>query len=198
MSLVPIVIGVWDKAEGRDKTTKLVQYLARFHESRSGSTQAKNLETALGMARKAFRFGKSIHSWPRLLQAVKSANALAVIQHSGIFVYFVLDNVVWLARAKIALVNADIDRWNYWSFAAWMAGTTASAASDIKDLAVLALQKRDAAVNRQIRALVLRLVKAYGDLVTAAAVVFPGAKITRTQTGAWGAVSALISIYQLM
>uniref|UniRef100_K3W8G5 Peroxisomal biogenesis factor 11 n=1 Tax=Globisporangium ultimum (strain ATCC 200006 / CBS 805.95 / DAOM BR144) TaxID=431595 RepID=K3W8G5_GLOUD len=115
------VIKVAFSMEGRDKLTKLMQYGSRalaFYvlsadKNSDVGKKLTNLYKTTQTSRKAFRLGKSVTYYKKLqvLVANKSLTPwqryLQYIQNTGMFGFFIYDNMAFASKAKVINFNAE-------------------------------------------------------------------------------------------
>jgi hypothetical protein len=135
------LIKFWDTWNGRDKTCRAVQYFAKFlvhyyeqKQKHSGVdtkqlvAQYKALSTQLSLARKAFRFARSINFYEKISKQLSKRPDFGSLKDSVLyladfsnsfcfFVYLLYDGYVFLGKIG-ALLDKTVDqkarRSNYW------------------------------------------------------------------------------------
>lgn len=103
------------KRDGIDKVVKTMQYLGKLGHYRLDSknpllaARYKNLEVAAGMARKAFRTGRSLAGF-NLLRTAKfpdtTIQLLTILGTAGEMVYWFFDHFTWLS--KMGVLDSDV------------------------------------------------------------------------------------------
>mmetsp|Transcript_29678 Transcript_29678/g.38363 ORF Transcript_29678/g.38363 Transcript_29678/m.38363 type:complete len:264 (-) Transcript_29678:304-1095(-) len=121
----PLSVKNWgamtEKAEGRDKFLKIVQYGSRFwawyflslNDSNEFGQKMYKLYRVTQLSRKAYRLLKVVNEIEKLSQTLKRKNtpawlmAFLVLKHLGIGTFWVYDNLIYLNEANMSPVTKE-------------------------------------------------------------------------------------------
>lgn len=129
-------IDAWNRLtltlHGRDKVTKILQYLARLYvwwlkSNSCNSTsiaQWKHIQQTLTLARKAFRLGRGVGETPKMIQTVRSAynhsSILPAIKSAGLWGFWMHDHLAFLTTLGVLQKKREWSKWairSYWASA---------------------------------------------------------------------------------
>eukprot|EP01133_Synstelium_polycarpum_P019070 gene19070-22835_t len=150
------------QTSGKDKMAKILQYGAKLLGHMMAQKKMaewagimKKLETSAGGARKVWRLGNTFAEQQKIIQLVKAGNVfqilsiLAIIRQSGMYFYWVFDNLVW--STSIGLTKFDTTKLSRFSSVAWFIGLCCSIIIDLHNLkSVLHKEKTLIAAAKQV------------------------------------------------
>mmetsp|Transcript_35448 Transcript_35448/g.141039 ORF Transcript_35448/g.141039 Transcript_35448/m.141039 type:complete len:180 (-) Transcript_35448:5872-6411(-) len=117
--------------DGRDKALRTVQYackIARTHPNAGVVARFLQLESALSLARQAFRLGKWVNIISKQHKMTQDEGplleALAALGDLGIFCFFILDNITFCIRS--GLVKGDRNRMMSRAAKCWVLSATSN------------------------------------------------------------------------
>ncbi|WFD31263.1 Peroxisomal membrane protein PMP27 [Malassezia sp. CBS 17886] len=138
------VLKFWGTTVGRDKTSRTVQYLARFlawYKFQQGApkeTVARyaSIKSNIGLSRKLFRIGKFLEHYQAALKGTAIADPVlrltTVGRQLGYSVYLMLDALQWMQGAKAVQFSKDTyQRITKNAARFWLAGLTFSLISGV-------------------------------------------------------------------
>mmetsp|Transcript_35444 Transcript_35444/g.140963 ORF Transcript_35444/g.140963 Transcript_35444/m.140963 type:complete len:224 (-) Transcript_35444:5844-6515(-) len=187
--------------DGRDKALRTVQYackIARTHPNAGVVARFLQLESALSLARQAFRLGKWVNIISKQHKMTQDEGplleALAALGDLGIFCFFILDNITFCIRS--GLVKGDRNRMMSRAAKCWVLSATSNlTAACLRLYRVYTEKSQDAdrtRLHRKKKALLLSAIRFLCDDIVAISL----SRTTPLSTGLVGACGVLSSLIQ--
>lgn len=215
-----------EKAEGRDKVLKVIQYFGRFQKSvvsNKFTIRFMNLSYAARLSRQIFRLGKSFLELHNIHNSVKKdfldnlTKFLTILMSASMCVRWLFDNLSVLSAYKI--IEFDHREFTKASTTAWVFALifklTNCSQEMMKSYAREAMLKETSIgkstrwvvenldeLSQTRRKMILEIAKTIGDLIIASnGALIPykvlGKQFSEKWVGIGGVVSACISIFQI-
>ncbi|KAH7294455.1 hypothetical protein KP509_27G001600 [Ceratopteris richardii] len=207
LALIKAFLG---QAEVRDKICRSIQYGSKFISAGEPGV-AQNVDKTTSLARKVFRLLKSVNELEALLTpAAKSTPMplvlLAKCKSCLMATFFALDQIVWAGRTGIYKNKERTELISKISLYCFLGGSAANSLHELGQMHNIAHKQQYAKDPSEVKALQNQLeqrrlgfIRSSLDIVVAIGLLQLAPKrVTPRVTGAFGFVTALISLYQLL
>ncbi|KAH7288558.1 hypothetical protein KP509_31G031300 [Ceratopteris richardii] len=199
-----------NQAEARDKICRSIQYGSKFISAGEAGV-AREVDRSTSLARKVFRLLKSVNELEALVAPSGKSTPLVLVllarsKSCLMATFFALDQIVWAGRTGIYKNKERTELISKLSLYCFLGGSAANSLHELGQIIHLILKKQKGnnslerqSFQKQLDNRVLGWVKSSMDIVVAIGLLqLAPKKVTPRVTGAFGFVTSLISLYQLL
>eukprot|EP01121_Diplochlamys_sp_Union-15-3_P018152 TRINITY_DN6558_c0_g2_i1.p1 TRINITY_DN6558_c0_g2~~TRINITY_DN6558_c0_g2_i1.p1 ORF type:complete len:229 (-),score=35.62 TRINITY_DN6558_c0_g2_i1:57-710(-) len=213
MSIVKNYLDLIDSAVAKDKVGKLLQYsglfLKWYYQKQTQNvdlaTRFAALQSGCALARKLFRFSKSLVYTEQIRNILKQGQTLSptdvfkILSSIGMAIYFFVDHIIFLVQIGV-IKNLDIERLKKWSNSGWFYGVLFAILADIVVYKILAskdesrLTKADSLQKSKLH---IAFVKNITDLQIAGWLAKKATFLSEGWVGLMGIIHSLVALWEL-